>query len=253
MKNQSDIQPDIIHADTQGQNEPVFGLTYLLGIRLMPRIRRWQKLTFYRSHSAARYQHIDALFSDVVNWDLIETHLPDMLRVVLSIKAGKFTASTILRKLGTYSHKNRLYQAFCELGRVVRTGFLLEYLGSEELRDIIQGAINKSEAFNGFTKWVGFGNSGVITSNSRDEQRKIIKYNHLVSNCLIFYNVFEMSRVLQELSQEGYSIDDDVIRALSPYLTGHINRFGQYKLDLSRKPPALDYELLLERVSNSER
>lgn len=125
-------------------------------------------------------------------------------------------------------------------------------MGSEELRNIIQGAINKSEAFNGFAKWVGFGNSGIITSNSRDEQRKIIKYNHLVSNCLIFYNVFEMSRVLHELMREGYSIDDDIIKALSPYLTGHINRFGQYKLDLNRKPPALNYELLLELISTTE-
>jgi TnpA family transposase len=45
---------------------------------------------------------------DVIDWKLIETHLPDMIRVILSIKAGKFTASTILRKLGTYSRKNRL-------------------------------------------------------------------------------------------------------------------------------------------------
>ncbi len=108
-----------------------------------------------------------------------------MMRVILSIKAGKFTASTILRKLGTYSRKNRLYQAFSELGRVIRTGFLLEYLGSQDLRQTIQGALNKSEAFNGFTKWVGFGR-GIIQNNSREEQRKIIKYNHLVSNCLIF-------------------------------------------------------------------
>jgi TnpA family transposase len=35
-----------------------------------------------------------------------------MLRVVLSLKAGRITASTILRKLGNYSRKNRLYQAF---------------------------------------------------------------------------------------------------------------------------------------------
>jgi len=185
----------------------------------------------------------------VVNWELIETHLPDMLRVVLSIKAGKFTASTILRKLGTYSHKNKLYQAFSELGRVVRTVFLLEYLDSEELRSIIQGAVNKSEAFNGFAKWVGFGHSGTISTNSRDEQHKIIKYNHLVSNCLIFYNVFEMSRVLQELIAEGYEVNEEIMGALSPYLTGHINRFGRYTLDLNRQPPILDYELLFESMA----
>jgi TnpA family transposase len=249
LNNQSDIQPDIIHADTQGQNEPVWGLAYLLGISLMPRIRNWHSLTFYRPRSNSRYEHIDGLFSGVVNWELIETHLPDMLRVVLSIKAGKFTASTILRKLGTYSHKNKLYQAFSELGRVARTVFLLEYLGSEELRSLIQGAVNKSEAFNGLAKWVGFGHSGTIFTNSRDEQRKIIKYNHLVSNCLIFYNVFEISRILQELIGEGYGIDEEVMGALSPYLTGHINRFGSYSLDLNRQPQELDYELLSESMA----
>jgi hypothetical protein len=39
LKNRSDIQPDTVHADTQGQSTPVFGLAYLLGIELMPRIR----------------------------------------------------------------------------------------------------------------------------------------------------------------------------------------------------------------------
>ena len=38
LKNSSDIQPDTIHADTQGQSTPVFALAYLLGIKLMPRI-----------------------------------------------------------------------------------------------------------------------------------------------------------------------------------------------------------------------
>jgi TnpA family transposase len=252
LNNKSDIKPDIIHADTQGQNEPIFGLSYLLGISLMPRIRNWQSLTFYRPYSNSRYEHIDELFKGVVNWELIETHLPDMLRVVLSIKAGKFTASTILRKLSAYSDKNKLYQAFSELGRVVRTIFLLEYLHSEELRSIIQGAVNKSEAFNGFTKWVGFGHSGTISTNDRDEQRKIIKYNHLVSNCLIFYNVFEMSRVLQELIGEGYKVDGEIMSALAPYLTGHINRFGRYSLDLNRQPPVLDYKLLFDSLTNAE-
>ena len=48
LKNASDIQPDIVYADTQRQNAPVFGLAYLLEIQLMPRIRNWQDLVFAR-------------------------------------------------------------------------------------------------------------------------------------------------------------------------------------------------------------
>jgi hypothetical protein len=44
-------------------------------------------------------------FSDTIDWPLIETHLPDMLCVVLSIKASRITASMLLCKLGAYSKK----------------------------------------------------------------------------------------------------------------------------------------------------
>ena len=36
LQNASDIQPDTIHADTQGQSLPVFGLAALLGFELLP-------------------------------------------------------------------------------------------------------------------------------------------------------------------------------------------------------------------------
>ena len=57
--------------------------------------------------------------------------------------------------------------------------FLLKYLSDPTLRRTIQGATNKSEAFNKFIQWVSFGGGGLIAENDRDEQRKLIKYNHL--------------------------------------------------------------------------
>jgi TnpA family transposase len=107
-KNQSDIQPDTVHADTQGQSTPVFGLAYLLGIKLMPRIRNWKDLKLFRPNPTTRYTHLEELFSEAIDWELLQTHLPDMLRVALSIKAGRLMPSTILRELGTASRKNKL-------------------------------------------------------------------------------------------------------------------------------------------------
>ncbi|MDP2427584.1 MAG: Tn3 family transposase, partial [Methylobacter sp.] len=46
---------------------------------------------------------------------------------------GRIQPSTLLRKLGTASRKNKLYFAFRELGRVVRTLFLLEYISDDAL------------------------------------------------------------------------------------------------------------------------
>jgi hypothetical protein len=117
-------------------------------------------------------------------------------------------------------------------------------------RSTIQSATNKSEAFNGFAKWAFFGGEGVIMQNRRVEQRKCIKFNHLVANCLIFYNVSVISQELQKLNQEGAELGEHVVAALSPYVRHHINRFGRYQLDLTQPPPPLNYDI---RVVTSKR
>jgi len=235
LKNESEIQPDTLHADTQGQSTPVFGLAHLFGIKLMPRIRNWKDLTLYRPSKDAKYEHIDELFTDTIDWDVISTHWPDLLRVVISIKMGRVSASSILRRLGTYSRKNSLYKAFCELGRVVRTIFLLKYISDPNLRSTIQAATCKSESFNDLIKWIRFGGDETLKENDRDEQRKLIKYNHLVANLVIFHNVCTLTRLLNELAKEGFEFDEETIAGISPYIREHINRFGAYILNLARK------------------
>jgi TnpA family transposase len=109
----------------------------------MPRIRNWKHLKFYRFDKNYVYKHIDSLFKEEVDWKLIETYWKDLLQVVLSIKAGKIVPSTLLRKLNNYSHKNKLYQAFRELGI--------------DLRQQVTASTNKIESYNGFSKFFSFG------------------------------------------------------------------------------------------------
>ncbi len=243
LKNTSDIQPDTIHADTQGQATTVFGLAHLLGIQLMPRIRNWQDLVFYRPDQDTKYEHIDSLFGDSINWQLIQTHWQDLMRVVLSTRAGKVLPSTLLRKLGNYSRKNCLYRAFRELGHVVRTVFLLKYISDPKMRAPLTASTNKAEAYNGFSKWLLFGGEGIIAENDPEEQEKRVKYNDLVANALILHNVVDMTGVLREMVREGYSITREDVGALSPYLREHIKRFGDYVLDLENIPQPLDAAL----------
>lgn len=243
MKNQSDIQPDTLHGDTQAQSYPVFALSYLLGINLMPRIRNIHDLNLYRPDNRYRYRNIDSLFNGGIDFKVIETHLKDMLRVAISIKLGKISPSAILRRLGTYSRKNKLYIAFKELGKVVRTVFLLKYISEVELRQTINAATVKSEEFNNFSQWLFFGGDGVIAENLRHQQRKIVKYNNLVANLVILYNAEKMTRILAKLRDEGEDITPEILAGLSPYRTSHINRFGDYTLDLSRNVEPLDFNL----------
>jgi TnpA family transposase len=253
LENRSEIRPDTLHADTQGQAETVFGLAYLLAIQLMPRIRNWKHLNLYAPTErfvVDQIEHLRELFGATIDWTLITTHLADMLRVALSISQGKVRASTILRKLGTASRKNKLFVAFRELGRVVRTIFLLQFINDEDLRRTINAATNIAEAWNGFVQWVAFGGEGVIRQNNREEQRKTIRYNHLVANLVVFHNVVSMTQVLQELVDEGYPVTPEILAHLSPYKTGHINRFGHYELRFDHIPPPMIEDLRLAMASS---
>jgi TnpA family transposase len=170
-----------------------------------------------------------------------------MLRVVISIKVGSVSASSILRRLGTFSRKNSLYKAFSELGRVIRTIFLLKYISDSTLRSTIQAATCKSESFNDLIKWIRFGGDETLKENDRDEQRKLIKYNHLVANLIIFHNVCTLTQLLNELAKEGYEFDEETIAAISPYIREHINRFGAYVLNLERKHALPSHAVMLKR------
>ena len=52
----------------------------------MPRMRGLSDVTLYRPAKSIRYEHIDALFTGDLDWELIATHARDMIQVVLSIQ-----------------------------------------------------------------------------------------------------------------------------------------------------------------------
>lgn len=239
LHNQSLIQPTTLHTDTQGQSAPIFGMAYLLGINLMPRIRNWKGITLYRPMRDTTYENIDSLFTGIVEWDFMERHWEDAMQAMISIKEGRILPSTLLRKLSNYSRKNKLYQIFKAVGDVVRTMFLLKYISSLEIREVITQETNKVEAYNGFCAWVAFGGDHVLTGMDADTFEKRVKYTDLVANALILHNVVDMSVALETLQRRGYVVTQETVAHLSPYLTRNWKRFGEFAIDMEQVPPPL--------------
>ncbi len=251
MANKSDTQPDKVHGDTGAQKEVTFGFGYLLAIYLMPRIRCFKHLRYYKPAKTDTFQHLEELFcNESIDWDLIELHYHDMLRVVMSVHQGKVKASTILRRLSAKSRKNKLYYAFRELGRVIRTMFLLKYIDDLELRRMIQAGTCKSEEFNEFISWVRFGDGGIVGDNKKFNQQKIIKFGHLVANMVSLHVVANMTQVINDLKQGGEDIPDEILACYSPYRRAHLTRLGIFPLDFDRKSMALVYELIKNQTSS---
>ncbi len=87
----------------------------------------------------------------------------------------------------------------------------------------------------------------MLADNDPDEQEKLIKMNTLLANLVIFHNALDIMDVVRKLAAEGWLITAEQLGAMSPYLRGHISRFGTYTTDdLKRQPEA--FNPVLEEV-----
>ncbi|HCA97621.1 MAG TPA: hypothetical protein DEP38_24340 [Cyanobacteria bacterium UBA9226] len=118
----------------------------------------------------------------------------------------------------------------------------------------ISACTNKVENYHGFLDWLFFGKDGVITENDPSEQEKRVKYLDLVASAVILQNAVDISLVVQQLSAEGYKINRELLASLSPYLTRHIKRYGDYVVDWKNVPQpweqAIPLPLVMAEIQN---
>ncbi len=100
------------------------------------------------------------------------------------------------------------------------------------LRQSIQAATTVVERYNDFLDWLSFGGDGVIRVNDPVEQEKRIKYLNLVANTVMLQNVIDITMAISKVANEGFSVTKELVSHLSPYMTQHIRRFGEYILEM---------------------
>jgi TnpA family transposase len=244
LQNLSDLRPRRVHADTHGQSAAVFGLAYLLGIALMPRIRRWRRVQLFRPDRSGQYRSIEDIFSGTINWSLIHEHYQVFMQLALAIESGMLAPSTVLARINSYSTRNRLALALQELGKAVRTTYLLEWMMDEEMRRAVHKCTTKIERHHQFAKHLAFGGHGRIRANDPADQEKAVVYNEVVANAVVLQNVADQTRALHALKADGATIRGADLAFLSPYPTRKLKRFGDYQTDFAPEPlPAMEAPL----------
>jgi hypothetical protein len=157
----------------------------------------------------------------------------------------------LLRKLSAEGRNNRLFKASRELGRALRTIYLLRWIGSKDMRQEVTGTTNKIESYHAFTKWLDFGGE-VINENDPVEQQKRLRYLDLVAASVILQNTVDMTRALQEMYHSGEPVEVADVGFLSPY-GRNFKRFGDYRLDLKKPPEAWVKEALFKQAVRKTR
>jgi len=125
------------------------------------------------------------------------------MQVALAMQAGKISSAMLLRPLGHENRQSHVYLAAHELGSVVRTRFLLDWISNAAMRQEVTATTNKVECGHGFAQWLSFGGE-VIAENDPHEQQKQIRYNDLLASAVILQNAIDMARIVEDLRRQGW-------------------------------------------------
>lgn len=239
------VESDIHSTDTHGFSEAIFALTHLLGIQFAPRIEDFQNLVFYPfpEIKVELLKKYDLKIGNPINTKLIEEQWDEIVRLVASIKLKHTTASTLLRRLNSYSQQHPLYQAIKEFGKVVRTLFLLRYMDDEMLRKRINQQNNKTENSHQFARAVFYANNGEIRFASRQEHLITVASKRLIQNAIICWNYLHLSKsIIKAPTKERENIIKAITQS-SPVSWTHINLHGKFDFSEDALKDSSDFNL----------
>ena len=228
------LEPREHYTDTHGYTELIFAVCHLLGIRFAPRIKDLPEQRLWRLPNQDDYPAIDHVFAGKLNIALIRESWDEMLRLVASIKAGEVRASLIISKLTAASHRNKLFRGLQELGRLIKTAYLAEYLRSEDLRRRVLLGLNKGEALNALARKLFFGGQGEMRDRTYEDQLNAASALNLLLATIVVWNTVHLQACLRRLRTDGVQVDDADLRFFSPLLHRHLGIYGRYTFDVQR-------------------
>src|SRR5438477_10337954 len=137
-----------------------------------------------------------------------------------------------MRTLQTNERPTRLARALEELGRIIKTLYLLAYIDNEAYRRRILNQLNRGEGRHQLARIVFHGKRGELRQRYREGQEDQLSAVGLVVNVIVLWNTVYMDAALNQLRTGGFDVRDDDISRLSPLGFDHINMLGRYAFTL---------------------
>jgi TnpA family transposase len=229
------MEMDKIYTDTHGQSAIGFAFASLLGFYLLPRIKNMNRQKLYRVSKSDKYPNIqEAVVGTPIKWSVIKEHYEQFVECAAALKTRCVEPSVLLKRLSSANKNDLLYQAFLELGKVIRTIFLCKYLANEDLRIDVHESLNVVERVNGVMDFIFYGKLGELSTNKPGNQELSILCLHLLQTCMVYINTLMIQEIL---AHENLNLTKEDLRALSPLIHGHLTPYGYFTLDLTKRIP----------------
>ena len=210
----------------------LFGIFHLLGYQFSPRIADVGGARFWRVDPRADYGVLDELAAKKVNVRLIAEHWDDLLRLAGSLKLGLVRAAGLTRTLQTNERPTKLARALQELGRMVKTLYLLRFIDDESYRRRILTQLNRHEGRHRLARMIFHGKRGELRQRYREGQEDQLGSLGLVTNIVVLWNTIYIDAALDRLRAEKYDVRLEDVARLSPLGHSHVNMLGRYAFTL---------------------
>ncbi|HEB4991023.1 TPA: Tn3 family transposase [Klebsiella michiganensis] len=250
--NTSDIKPERHSTDTHGTNQVNFWILHAFGYYFAPRYRDLHKKmeTLVGSKNPAEYGDWLIKPSRKTNDELIEREWPNIQRIMASLAQKDVTQATIVLKLSSYSRQNQTKKALWELENICRTLYILEFIDDVGLRQCVQKALNRGEAYHRLRRAVAFVNGGKFRVKTEEEQQIWNECSRLITNAVIYYNTVLLSRVYEQKQAVGDQNALTQLQGISPVAWQHINMYGSF--EFSPSTSKIDIDALVARYADPE-
>ena len=227
------IRSDVHSTDSHGATEPIFAVSYLLGIDFQPRMSHLSQKTLYglESMDMNALSQLGCNLGPTVDERLIGFQWDRTLKLLVSLQLKQTLASLVMKRLNSYAVHNPLYRALGELGKLVRTDFILRYMDEEGLRHRIHQQQEKMESAQALSRAVAYGNNGVLQYANQEELQTMEGCKRLITNVIICWNYLYMSRLLLQATEKERALLLSVLPRTSPVAWQHINFHGEFNFD----------------------
>jgi len=217
--------------DTLGFTENIFALCHLLGFYFMPRIRDLKDQQLYRVDRFVDYGVFTPLLTKTADLNIVEEQWEEMIRVALSLKQRTAPAHVIVQRLTNSFPSDRLSKAFTNLGRIIKTQYILRYLTDLELRQTVQLQLNKGEYRHKLPRRIFFADQGEFTTGDYEEIMNKASCLSLVSNAILYWNTIKINEIVEELRAQGEDIDKETLSHISLLPFRHVVPNGTYFIE----------------------
>jgi len=248
--NTSDIRPERHSTDTHGTNQVNFWILRVYGYQFAPRYRdvhkKMDKLVGFQN--PGHYADFLIKPSRKAAEDIIIAEWPNIQRILASLAQKDVTQATIVRKLSSYSRQNQTKKALWELDNICRTIYLLDFIDNVTLRQAVQKALNRGEAYHRFRRSVSYINNGKFRVKTEAEQQIWNECSRLIANSIIYFNTVLLSRVYEQKLSAGNWEAIEILKGISPVAWRHINLIG--KFEFTQEAPELDIDVFTARYAD---